>query len=156
MVEFLLCLALLGDPSTPAKIDRRGCRLAPVLVEVAQQNGLHPALLTSMGRTETGLQASKRSPGGHCGLIQAHPRYTRLSCKQMRDPKTGLEAGVKILLTFQRSRACKGDMRCALRRYSGSRKGNYVYSDEVLKLTNTLQDRMEPPALRDFQIMSVR
>lgn len=140
MSPFLLCLALLAEPTTIDKIDQRGCNLAELLVSVAQEHELHPALLVAVAKIETGIRPGLVSPGGHCGLLQTHPDFAKTSCKALHRPRVGARAGARLLEAF--ARRCRGDLRCTLRRYSGSRPGNYVYADEVLVLAQSLDDQM--------------
>lgn len=131
MTAFALCLLLALDPTTTGNEVVSGCGYAQPIVTAAEQYGLNPRLLVAIARRETSIHAATNS-SGHCGPWQVHPAWADgFSCADLQGP-IGAWAGAFVLR--DKLRASHGNLKEALRRYSGSRKGSTWYARQVLNL----------------------
>jgi len=76
------------------------CKHMDTVVEAAEYYDVEPELLISLIHHESRWNPTVVSRSGACGLTQVIPKYTkspRLTCKQLKRPKTSIWAGAKML-----------------------------------------------------------
>jgi len=128
---FLLCLALASDPTIPGGEVLRGCAVATPTDIAADAYGFPAPLLMAIARRETNIRP-KVNASGHCGPWQVNPKWAEGNTCKMLKGSAGVWAAARIL--DDKRRAAHGDMKEALRLYSGSAKGSTWYAREVLAL----------------------
>ena len=76
----------------------------PQIVESAENHRIKPEILISLIFVESSFKRKAVSKAGACGLTQVMPKYTggpalrkKLTCKQLKNPRTSIKAGSKIL-----------------------------------------------------------
>ena len=82
------------------------CQNASQIERSAAENGLDPYTLVALVYVESGWTPSAVSSAGACGLTQVLPKYSagyrnrfgrKLTCKDLKNPKTSIKRGAKIL-----------------------------------------------------------
>ena len=101
----ILCAGILslGIGGTPER-GQFACTHVPQIVELSEEMGFRPELMISLIHYESRWQPHVVSRANACGLTQVLPRYTggpayprgagnpRLTCNQLKDPQTSIEA----------------------------------------------------------------
>ena len=83
---------------------------AEYTINLSKKHNFEPSLIFALIYIESGWKASAESNKGACGLTQVLPKYTgnkrgglnsagveRLSCKELKNPKISIRAGIKTL-----------------------------------------------------------
>lgn len=103
-IYILAFCAVFTDPSfyMSSYREKQACSYVPIVLEAAKQNNLDPFLLAGLITVESNWQKDAVSSAGACGLTQVMPVYTgnitkKYTCDQLKDPKTSIFAGAKIL-----------------------------------------------------------
>lgn len=78
------------------------CQNIEFLKEKTKEEGIRDSLMVALIYVESGWKKTVVSTAGACGLTQVLPKYTgkitrRYTCKQLKNPRTSIGAGVKIL-----------------------------------------------------------
>jgi soluble lytic murein transglycosylase-like protein len=85
------------------------CTHIPQIIELSDRFGFQPELMISLIHHESRWHPSAVSHANACGLTQVLPKYTggapyprgagnpTLTCKQLKDPKTSIDAGSRAL-----------------------------------------------------------
>ena len=146
----ILCLVLmnLGYPRVET-----ACELMQTIVEEAEKNDLDPALVISVIRVESRFKKDAVSHSNACGLMQVLPQYTKnpkLSCEDLKDPKTNIAVGAKKL-NFWIYKYGKGKIRTGLCGYNAGfrckgenkNKAYYGYAVSVLKHRKRIRKEYE-------------
>ena len=97
MYAEILCAIVIGRGRPNADV---ACKHMDTVVEAAERYELEPELLIALIHHESRWTPTAVSRSGACGLTQVLPKYTknpRLTCKQLKDPKTSIWAGAKAL-----------------------------------------------------------
>ena len=69
-----------------------------IILEIAREHGVNPALVAAMIKTESDFRPHIVSPAGARGLMQLMPATARsLNCKNPNDPKENIRAGTKYI-----------------------------------------------------------
>ena len=96
--------AVFSDPSFYMSDYRQKqvCSYAPIVLEAANANNIDPFLLAGLITVESNWKKNAVSSAGACGLTQVMPKYTgnitkKYTCDQLKNPKTSIFAGAKIL-----------------------------------------------------------
>ena len=100
-----LCVALPSVVTMSEKQKRNACKYEYHINKFSKENNLDPALLASVIYVESGFFPRVVSNADACGLTQVIPKYTggpetsyrKYTCKQLKDPKTSIKVGAKIL-----------------------------------------------------------
>lgn len=119
-------LATLYDK--PVEAVREYVRIA---WKVAADQSLPPLLLLAIIQQESGMDRTARNAYGAIGLMQVVPRFHPglvRSPEELLSPRRNIAIGAHILARYLR--AAGGDLRVALRRYSG---GSASYAAQVLQ-----------------------
>lgn len=79
-------------------------RIAPMIVQNAEQYHVDPLLLAAMIRQESSYRSYVISPAGAVGLTQVIPRYWQQSCQgDLFDENTNIQCGTYILAQYNQS-----------------------------------------------------
>ncbi len=83
---------------------------AEYVIEVSKKYNFDPMLIFALIYVESGWKKTAVSSAGACGLTQVLPKYTgnrrggrnsagveRLTCEQLKSPRTSIRAGIKTL-----------------------------------------------------------
>ena len=75
----------------------------------AKKENIDPYILTSIIYTESRFRPNAVSSAGACGLTQVIPKYSvgKLTCKQLKNPKTSIYAGAASLNQWIKKRGKK-------------------------------------------------
>jgi len=117
MIPEILCAAVMSLGFPRAEV---ACKHMETIVEHAEKNDLNPALVVALIRVESRFKATAVSRANACGLMQVLPKYTKkpkLSCDDLKDPKTNIRVGTKKL-KFWIYRYGKGRIRTGLCGYN--------------------------------------
>jgi len=107
------------------------CEQMETIVKEAEANDLPPELIVSLIHYESRFSPRVVSKAGACGLMQVIPRYTgnrkggvnrgtgvpKLTCKQLKDPKTNIKYGT-MTLKYWISKYGKGSVKIGLCGYN--------------------------------------
>lgn len=94
----ILCSAIMansaffGDAGTS-----RGCEYSTQIVASAIKHDVDPYLLAALVHVESNWKKGVVSKSGACGLTQVLHKYSKFSCKELKDSKTGLDEGARKL-----------------------------------------------------------
>jgi len=147
----ILCLAVLDLSMPRAHI---ACDHMQEVAEASELYGVKPETLISLIRYESRWSAKAVSRAGACGLTQVLPKYTRkprLTCRQLKNPRTAIFAGAKALSKWI-SRYGRGSEAKGLCGYNAGytcgkrynrRHGGWRYSRRVLKYAKVLKQRIK-------------
>jgi len=140
MLAEILCIAVLNMGMPNGEF---ACDYMEQVVEAAEINGIEAATLVSLIYYESRWKPTAVSSRGACGLTQVLPKYTRnpkLTCKQLKDPKTSIYAGAWALgVWLEKAKYTRSRALCAYnagyscgKRYRKSH-GGWRYSLKVRK-----------------------
>ncbi|WOE32135.1 MULTISPECIES: lytic transglycosylase domain-containing protein [unclassified Acinetobacter] len=77
-------------------------RIAPLIVETADQYDLDPLMLAALIRQESSYRSKVVSPAGAVGLTQVMPKYWQNICQgDLFDESVNIHCGAYILNTYQ-------------------------------------------------------
>tara|TARA_Y100000296_G_scaffold86802_1_gene127912 strand:+ start:885 stop:1442 length:558 start_codon:yes stop_codon:yes gene_type:complete len=96
-VAYMFCLALLNIGMPRADY---ACEHMQMALEAADEYEIRPELFIAMIHVESRWNHKAVSKGYACGLTQVLPKYTRnpkLSCEDLKDPKTSIWTGAMKL-----------------------------------------------------------
>jgi len=91
-------------------------------------------LLLAIAIVESGLNPKAHSDAGAVGLMQINRKVWKLPVRFLENPALNMQLGRAILHHYLN--ICNGNLRCALRRYSGGAEGYY---EKVLKIMKRLE-----------------
>jgi soluble lytic murein transglycosylase-like protein len=87
-----------GPGSSPASMDRRRARFAPLIEGAARRYGLNPELVHAVVQAESAYDPDAVSPAGAVGLMQLMPATAaRYGVRDRRDPAANVAGGVRYL-----------------------------------------------------------
>ena len=100
-----LCVVMPSSLPMNKKQASNVCKYESMIKEEAKKNNLEPELLASLIYVESAFYPRVVSRAGACGLTQVIPKYTggpetdyrKYTCKQLKNPKTSIKVGAKIL-----------------------------------------------------------
>lgn len=79
-------------------------RIAPMILQHAEQYNVDPLLLAAMIRQESSYRSGVISPAGAVGLTQVIPRYWQQTCQgDLFDENTNIQCGTFILAKYNKS-----------------------------------------------------
>lgn len=143
--ELCVAIALVFTPITASQKSVI-CKNADFLVSEAKKVKVDPYIFISLIYHESAFRPRVVSSAGACGLTQVLPRYSRYTCKQLKNPRTSIKEGLRHLRWWL-TRA-KGDERLALCGYNAGnkcftskkfkRKIQKRYSDRIIRKANRL------------------
>ncbi|MBM88282.1 MAG: hypothetical protein CMQ41_07875 [Gammaproteobacteria bacterium] len=114
MTPLLLCFALMtanndGAIKLKEKDIHMACAQTSHIVDAAKKENIDPYILTSIIYTESRFGPNAVSSAGACGLTQVIPKYSvgKLTCKQLKNPKTSIYAGAASLNQWIKKRGKK-------------------------------------------------
>ena len=96
------------------------CRNAGYIVQQSEKRDIDPLIVASVIYVESSFSPRVVSKAGACGLMQVLPKYSRYSCEQLKNPRTGIKDGIRALnwwLSWT-----KGDMDKSLCGYNAGTK----------------------------------
>ena len=152
-MSMLLCLSLL---TTDAKLADGGkelaCNLAEEALQATDRIAFDAVELYALIIVESRWNSQAVSRANACGLTQVLPKYSGLSCDELMDPKTSVEASVDALEGWL-VRA-RGNKRLALCGYShgnscfvpGGPSADHPglkYADRVLSVSARIRGRYD-------------
>lgn len=99
-LQFCLAIHALGYPRADF-----ACEHMSYVMEASEENGIDPEIFLGLIMTESNWSHKAVSPAGACGLTQVLPKYSKkyggkdrnLTCDELKDPKTSIRVGAKIL-----------------------------------------------------------
>jgi soluble lytic murein transglycosylase-like protein len=93
-----LCLAIMANSALyGASSAARACSYSDTIVKEATKNKIDPFIFASMLHVESNWKPHLTSSAGACGIAQVMPQWSKYTCKQLKDPKTGMKEGAKKL-----------------------------------------------------------
>ena len=140
MIPEILCAVVVSLGFPRAEV---ACEHMATIVEESEKNDLEPALVVALIRVESRFKATAVSRANACGLMQVLPQYTKkpkLSCDDLKDPKTNIVTGTKKL-KFWIYRYGRGHVRTGVCGYNAGfrckgknkNKTGVRYANKVLK-----------------------
>ncbi|TCM65040.1 transglycosylase-like protein with SLT domain [Acinetobacter calcoaceticus] len=79
-------------------------RVSPMIIQSADQQGVHPVLLAAMIHQESSYRSHVVSSAGAVGLTQVMPRYWQQKCPgDLFDERTNINCGSYILASYNQS-----------------------------------------------------
>lgn len=131
------------------------CSLENIIEAEAKKNKIEPELLASVIFVESGFYPKVVSTAGACGLTQVIPKYTggpetkniKYTCNQLKDPRTSIKVGAKILAYVTRNYANKNTKKGLCFYNAGNiclkKKGLYKrsrYVKKVMEIYHTINN----------------
>ena len=130
------------------------CKQASTVIKESKKNSIDPSLLLALITVESNWKTTAVSSANACGLTQVIPKYTgsitkKYTCNQLKDPKTSIKAGAKILSWWMKyhngnttSALCayNAGFRCGKDRKRPSR-GGMRYAKKVLQIQKIILDK---------------
>lgn len=155
----LICLIFSSGPPDFWLSEHRQklvCEQATTVIEESAKNDIDPSLLLALITVESNWKRTAVSNANACGLTQIIPKYTgsitkRYTCEQLKNPKTSIKAGAKILRWWIKyhngnitSALCgyNAGFRCGKDRKRPS-KGGMRYAKKVLKMQKIILDKSQ-------------
>jgi soluble lytic murein transglycosylase-like protein len=128
------------------------CKNADTVVESTYKHNVSAPIMTALIFYESRWTPSAVSGSNACGLTQVLPKYTRmprLTCEELLEPKTSIEAGSKALGKWLRGYG-RGKYKIALCGYSkgyrcrgeNPHEGAMRYARRVIKLSKRIKRKM--------------
>ena len=77
------------------------CGMAPDIVKRASEAKISPHLFAALIFVESRWKPKSVSPAGACGLTQVIPKYSKFTCKQLKDPSVSLRAGSEAFVAWR-------------------------------------------------------
>ncbi len=135
----------------------------PQIVESSELHNIEPEVMIGLIFVESSFHRKAVSKANACGLTQVIPKYTsgpalrkKLTCEQLKNPKTSIKAGTKILSWWIKYH--NGDLERALCSYNAgfrcsykkNKKGKIVkrpnkygmrYAKKVLKFSKKIKTK---------------
>ncbi len=151
----LICAAvmMMGIPNADI-----ACTNMDTLVKATEINEIDPVMLTALIYVESRWNPSAVSRAGACGLTQVLPRFSaghrerfgkKLTCSQLKDPKTSISRGSDILRWWLVHYA-KDRYSTALCGYNSgfrckgpTRHKGHRYAKKVIRLARDIREKME-------------
>ena len=104
-VSISLCAAIISILPLNNYQEKKACEYAPIIEKYSKLNNLEPELVAAVMYTESGFYKTVVSKAGACGLMQIIPKWTgyaatnkiKYTCAQLKNPKTAIMAGARIL-----------------------------------------------------------
>jgi len=161
MISKILCLAMLSLGMPKGERAQFACDLLPDVIEASETYNLDPALMVAMIHTESRWSHKAVSRSNACGLTQVLPKYTKnpkLSCNDLKDPKTSIWVGAKKL-NYWIYKYGRGNKRIGLCGYNAGfrckgenkhRRG-MKYAAKVLKRTRMIKRKYKKIDFEMFQ-----
>lgn len=85
-------------PSRPARLETTRAQALPLIQQIAEEQGVDPALVTAIVEIESGFNFNATSPKGAIGAMQLLPRTAAYyGATDARDPQQNLTAGIRYL-----------------------------------------------------------
>ena len=145
----LLCAAYISFGYPNAELM---CKSADTVVEASYEHKVSATIMTALIFYESRWKPSAISKSNACGLTQVLPKYTRnprLTCEELLEPKTSIQAGSKALGKWLRGYG-RGKYKIALCGYNkGYRckgkephQGAMRYAKRIMKMSRKLKRRM--------------
>ena len=145
----VLCAAIIASTGVfgPGGKDR-ACKFGRQVVKASSKYKLDPYLLTALIKVESNWKPHVVSSAGACGLTQVVHRYSKFSCKQLKNPKISIWEGAKKL-NYWIYKYGKGNVKIGLCGYnagfrckgkSANKKG-LTYAKKVVRISNRLKRR---------------
>ena len=126
----------------PAKVDF-ACDHADEVIEAAKASEIDPLILSAIIYYESRWVPTAVSRAGCCGLTQVHPKYSKVSCAELKNPVTAIFTGANSLRYWIVKRN-KKNYKTALACYNAgnaclSSAGGARYSRSVRKLARMME-----------------
>ena len=152
-----LCLAVGMSLSLSSKQTANACKYESQIIQYADRYNLEPELIAAVIYVESSFYPDVVSTANACGLMQVVPKWTggpatagkKYTCKQLKDPKTAIKVGSRILW-WTINRYAKGNVDKGLCFYNaGSRckSKNYYsrlyYVKKVKKVRDKIKSTLE-------------
>ena len=145
MIAEVLCMAFMSLGLANSGV---ACDNMELIVEESQKNNIDPSLIVGLIYVESMFNPKAKSWANACGLMQILPKYSKkyggkdrnLTCDELKDPKTSITTGTKIL-KFWKEKYARGKIKTALCGYNAGfrckgpnkNKKGMSYARKVLK-----------------------
>lgn len=153
-----LCAAVMVSHSvfSPAG-SIEACKDAKIVIEASEKYELDPYVLTALIQVESNWYVNAVSPSNACGLTQVLDRYSKYTCKELKNPRTSIFEGARVLNHWIKEYG-KGDVDLGLCAYEKGfrcnkkkrRKKGLTYSEKVARLAADLKQKGENKCLSDY------
>ena len=145
MIAEVLCMAFMSLGLANSDV---ACDNMQLIVDESENNNIDPSLIVGLIYVESRFNPKAKSWANACGLMQILPRYSKkyggkdrnLTCDELKDPKTSITTGTKIL-KFWKEKYARGKIKTALCGYNAGfrckgpnrNKKGMSYARKVLK-----------------------
>ena len=99
MSQFLLALFLLAGTEN---VQWRAFNVGPTLWHEATAQNIDPYLAAAVAWKESRFSTTAHSTTGDCGVMQVNARWSKYTCTQLQNKRTGIKAGVQALLYWKK------------------------------------------------------
>ena len=122
MIAEVLCMAFMSLGLANSDV---ACDNMQLIVDESENNNIDPSLIVGLIYVESRFNPKAKSWANACGLMQILPRYSKkyggkdrnLTCDELKDPKTSITTGTKIL-KFWKEKYARGKIKTALCGYN--------------------------------------
>ena len=142
-----LCLAITVALSMSQQQTKVACAQSEHIVKTSDKYQFDPLLFSALIFHESSFRPRAVSRAGACGLTQVLPRYSKHTCRELKNPRTSITEGAKHL-GYWLTRA-KGTVELALCGYNaGNRcftsvrffnKIKKKYSNKIIKTSEKIR-----------------
>tara|TARA_Y100000310_G_C20587742_1_gene766332 strand:+ start:686 stop:1207 length:522 start_codon:yes stop_codon:yes gene_type:complete len=161
MIGNVLCLVFLSLGMPKGERAEFACKYVGEVIAASEAYDLDPAIMSAMIYTESRWNHKAVSRSNACGLTQVLPRYTRnpkLSCNDLKDPKTSIWVGAQKL-NYWIYKYGKGNKRIGLCGYNAGyrckgrnkHKRGIRYAGSVLRRAKAISKEYKKIELETFQ-----
>lgn len=143
MLAKTLCYIIMaasssGEVPVHKHAQETACQNAEHIIEQAEKKKLDPIIMAALVVVESGWHPYAVSRAGACGLTQVLPKYSKYSCKQLKNPVTSITEGASHLSWWKKAKKSKS-IRHALSCYNVGNKclksiQGRKYARKVLKI----------------------
>ena len=77
--------------------EKVACDNAEYIIQQSEKGEIDPLIVAAIIYTESAFSPRVVSKAGACGLTQVIPKYSKYTCKQLKQPRVAIREGVRAL-----------------------------------------------------------
>jgi len=116
-----LCAAVLTLGSSFTGNPKNACKWAPLVIKEADKHNIDPYIVMALIQVESNWNPNVVSSCNACGLTQVLDKYSKYTCKQLKNPRVSIKEGLNKL-NYWLNRYGKGDLKVGLCGYNAGHR----------------------------------
>ena len=77
--------------------EKIACDNAEYIIQQSEKRAIDPLIVTAIIYRESAFSPGVVSKAGACGLMQVLPKYSKYTCRQLKQPRVAIREGVRAL-----------------------------------------------------------